>query len=180
MKLKYLANNLLPVNICHATRVVYMAGLLLLPIATVCAITKTGSMPITATVPTTCKVGASSLAFGSVTSTAIQSGNINGTGIVTITCTNGSPYTIALDAGSASGATLSVRKMSSGVSRLNYSIYTTAARTTIWGNGTSGSSTVAGTGSGITQGITAYGRIFSGQVVPAAAYVDTIVVTVTY
>ncbi len=141
------------------------------------AATATGVMTVTATVSSTCIVGASTLAFSSATSAAIQAGNIDAAGTVTVNCTAGSAYTISLDAGAGSGATVASRKMTSGSNLLSYSVYTTAARTTVWGDGTG---TVTGTGTGASQSIAAYGRIFAGQVVPAATYTDTINVTITY
>lgn len=144
------------------------------------AATATGPMTVTATVLATCKVDASALAFPGATSTAIAAGNIDATGDVAVTCTTGSPYTVALNVGAGTGATLAIRKMTSAALTLNYSVYTSAARTTVWGDGTLTSQTVAGTGSGASQQIPAYGRIFSGQVVQAATYTDTVNVTVSY
>lgn len=144
------------------------------------AATAIGTMSVTATVASSCIVGASSLAFGSVTSAAIQAGNIDAVGAVTVNCTTGSAYTVSLDAGSGSGATVAIRKMTSGANILNYSIYTVAGRTTVWGDTTAASVTVAGTGNGTVQSISAFGRIFSGQTVPAASYTDTVNVTITY
>lgn len=146
------------------------------------AATAIGSMNVTATVASSCTVGASTIAFGSVTSAAIQAGNADADGTVTVNCTSGSAYTIALGLGAGTGTTFASRKMTSGapVTLLNYSIYTAAGRTTIWGDGTASSLTVAGTGSGAVQTISAYGRIFAGQTVPALAYTDTVSVTVTY
>ena len=137
-------------------------------------------MAVTASVTSSCVVGASTLAFASATSAAISAANVDATGTVTVNCTLGSAYTIALDRGIGSGATLANRVMSSGTQVLNYSVYTTAGRTTVWGDGTSGSQMVAGTGNGVSQTISAYGRIFSGQVATAATYSDTINVTITY
>jgi spore coat protein U-like protein len=71
--------------------------------------------------------------------------------------------------------------MTSGANLLNYNIYTTAARTTVWGNGTGGTAAIGGTGSGVAQAVTVYGRVGSGQTsVPAGAYADTVAVTITY
>jgi len=139
-----------------------------------------GTMSVTATVASSCIVGTSSLAFGSVTSAAIQAGNIDAIGTVTVNCTMGSAYTVALDVGTGVGATFPIRKMTAGANLLSYSVYTLAARTTVWGDGTATTVTVTGTGSGAAQSISAYGRIFSGQTVPAAAYTDTVNVTITY
>ena len=144
------------------------------------AATATGPMTVTATVSAVCTVGASVLAFPSASSSAIAAGNIDATGTVTVNCTLNSAYTVALDAGVGGGATLASRKMSAGAETLSYAVYTSAARTTVWGNGSAGSATVAGTGNGAAQSLSAYGRIFSGQLVSAAAYADTVGVTVTY
>jgi spore coat protein U-like protein len=143
------------------------------------AATATGVMTVTATITSTCAVGASSLAFSSATSAAIAAGNVDAIGTISVNCTTGSPYTIGLDAGTGVGATIASRKMSAGAQLLSYTVYTSAARTTVWGDGT-GAEKVSGIGNGAAQSISAYGRIFAGQVVPAAAYTDTVNVTVTY
>jgi spore coat protein U-like protein len=157
-----------------------LAGLCVAYGASAVAATATGVMSVSATVASTCVVGTSTLGFGSVSSAAIQAGNVDATGTVSVNCTTGSSYTIALAAGGGLGATLASRKITSGANLLNYSIYTSAARTTVWGDGTLASATVAGTGSGTSQSVVAYGRIFSGQAVPAGAYTDTVTVTVAY
>lgn len=144
------------------------------------AATTTGVMTVTASVSATCTVVASTLAFPNANSAAIKAGNIDATGTVSVICTTGWPYTVSLDAGVGTGATIASRKMLSGLLPLSYSVYTSAARTTVWGDGTTTSGTMAGTGNGAEQSIPTYGRIFAGQVVPAAAYSDTIKVTVTY
>jgi spore coat protein U-like protein len=141
------------------------------------AATAIGTLNVTATVSSTCIVGASTLAFGSVTSAAIQAGNIDATGTITVNCTTATAYTIALDKGAGTGATAASRKMMSGANLLNYSIYTDAGRLTVWAD-TAG--TVSGTGSGAVQTLVPYGRIIAGQTVPAATYTDVVNVTVTY
>ncbi len=135
---------------------------------------------VSATVSGDCAVGASALAFPSASSAAIAAGNIDATGNVTVNCTVGSAYTIALGIGTGTGATLASRKMSAGAQLLSYSVYTTSARTTVWGDGTGASVTLPGVGTGTDVSIAAYGRIFSGQSVPAANYSDTVNVTVSY
>ncbi len=139
-----------------------------------------GTVNISASVTTDCTVGTSTLSFGSITSTTIQSSNVDATGTVTVTCTSGTGYTVKLGVGAGTGATFASRKMTDGTNLLNYSIYDSAGRTTVWGDGTSSTSTVTGTGSGATQSLTAYGRIFSGQTPPANSYADTVSVTVSY
>jgi spore coat protein U-like protein len=69
--------------------------------------------------------------------------------------------------------------MTSGANTVTYSLYTSAARTVVWGN-TVGTDTVSGSGSGLGRSYTVYGRVPSQTVPPPATYTDTIVVTVTY
>jgi spore coat protein U-like protein len=148
------------------------------------AATATGLMTVSATVAATCVVGASTLAFDSATSAAVAAGNVDAIGAVSVNCTSGSAYTVALSAGAGAGATVASRKMTSGsgptAQLLSYTVYTSAARTTVWGDGTTASAMVAGIGSGVNQSIAAYGRIFQSPLVQAAAYTDIINVTVTY
>jgi spore coat protein U-like protein len=126
-------------------------------------------------------VSTTTLAFPSATSAAIQAGNIDATGTVSVNCTTGSSYTIALDKGAGgSTATTAVRRMLSGTNALTYTVYSDAARTAVWADTTTGAGSVTKTGTGTADLISAYGRIFSGQTVPAGAYVDVINVTVTY
>ncbi|WP_372825502.1 spore coat U domain-containing protein [Polaromonas sp.] len=141
------------------------------------AATAAGVMTVTATVTSTCTVSTSALGFGSSASTATEAGNGDVTGAVSVNCTTGSAYTVALD--KEAGARLAIRKMTSGVNTLSYTVYTRAARAAVSGDGTA-SSTVADTGSGATQVFPAYGRIFAGQTVPAAAYPNTVNLTITY
>ena len=146
--------------------------------------TATGVMTVTATVAATCVVGTSTLAFDTATSATIAAGNVDAIGTVSVNCTSGSSYTIALSAGAGTGATVASRKMTSGTvpsaQLLSYTVYTTAARTTVWGDATTASAVVAGVGSGVAQSISAYGRIFQSPLVQAGAYTDTLNVTVTY
>ncbi len=143
------------------------------------AATASSTMSVTATVTANCTVSTSALAFGSVNT--ISGSNVDSTGGLSITCTNGTAWSAAAGVGAGSGASYANRRMTSGANLLNYNIYTTAARTTVWGNGTAGTSAIAGTGSGTLQSVTVYGRVGSGQTsVPAGAYADTVAVTVTY
>ncbi len=145
------------------------------------AATATGIMNVTATVSSSCVVATSTLAFPSATSAAIQAGNIDAAGTVSVNCTTGSSYTVALDKGAGgTTATTAVRRMLSGTNPLNYTVYSDATRTTVWGDTTTGAGAVTRTGTGAADLIPAYGRIFSGQTVPAGAYTDVINVTVTY
>ncbi len=144
--------------------------------------TATANLQVTATVSATCTATTTELNFGSYDPSS-ASANDN-TGAVSVTCTNGTPYTVALNAGSNAGTPgdVTTRRMRSGSSSfLPYQIYTTAGRTTVWGDGANGSSTQTNTGSGDAQSFSAYGRIPAGQyVAPGNDYADSVTVTVTY
>lgn len=77
---------------------------------------------------------------------------------ISVRCTNTTPYNIGLNAGTGAGATVAVRKMTSGANTINYSLYTNAAWTTVWGD-TIGTNTVAATGTGLAQTYNVFGRV---------------------
>lgn len=139
---------------------------------------------VQAAVVANCLVTANNLAFGTYDPTAADL-DVNST--LSVRCTNGTAYTVALDAGVTTGATLAQRRMVDGASNyMNYNLYTTAARLTIFGDGTGGTGTVGGTGTGLGAGqaqtVTVYGRIPTGQTtLPIGTYTETtITVTVTF
>ena len=141
------------------------------------AASTTTTFAVQATITATCTINsASTLNFGTV---GVLAGNTDQTSTIQVTCTNTTPYNIVLDVGTGSGATVAVRKLTSGGATVNYSLYTDAGRATLWGN-TVGTDTQAGTGNGAAQNYTVYGRI-PAQTTPAPGnYADTITVTVTY
>ena len=153
-------------------------AVLALPALQARAATATGNFAITGTITATCQVNASTLAFGAYN--PVLNANLDVTGTVSVSCTNATPYNIGLGIGAGTGATITNRKMTSGANTLTYQVFRDAARTLNWGQ-TVGTDTVAGTGNGVAQAITAYGRIPSGQTTAAVgAYTDTVVITITY
>ena len=155
-------------------------------VATVCllqfvggsfASTTTSTFATQVTLVASCTINsASTLNFGSQ---GVLIANVDQTSTLQVQCTNTTPYNIGLDAGTGTGATVAVRKMTSGANTVNYSLYSDSGRSTVWGN-TVGTNTVAATGSGASQSYTVYGRV-TAQTTPApATYSDTVTVTVTY
>jgi spore coat protein U-like protein len=140
--------------------------------------TQSTTMSVTATVTANCTVSTGAVAFGSVNTLG---GNHDATGSVTVNCTNGAAWSAAANQGSGTGATLSNRRMTFGANTLTYRLFTDAGRTSIWGDGSTGTAAVTGTGNGAAQVFTVYGRVPSGQTsVPAGSYSDTVSVTITY
>lgn len=141
--------------------------------------TVSSNLAVSATVNANCTISTTPLDFGSID--ALTGAAVNGTGGISVACTNGTSWTAAASVGSGSGATFAVRKMSDGSDTLNYTLYTDGTRTTVWGDGTGGSGTIGNTGTGSTQNVTVYARIAAGQTsVPAGDYDDTVSVTITY
>src|SRR5258705_4227530 len=139
----------------------------------------TGTFSVTATVTASCTVSGTTLGFGSFNALGP---NVDATSAITATCTNGSAYTIGLNPGGTSGATVTTRQMvhTDTVTKLNYGLYTDVAGGTNWDD-IGGTTVVSGTGNGAGQSITVYGRIPTGQTsAKAGAYSDTITATINY
>jgi spore coat protein U-like protein len=143
------------------------------------AATANTTFNVTATVPSNCTISATGLSFGAYTGAQLDN-----TSTITVTCTNTTTYNVGLDAGKATGATVSTRSMKDQASAalLNYALYSDSSRTVNWGN-TVGTDTKTGAGSGAAQAITVYGRIPANQFVTpntTTGYQDTITATITY
>jgi spore coat protein U-like protein len=134
-----------------------------------------GSFSVTSTVVPGCTVGATNLAFGAYTNALI-----NSTSTITVTCPSGTTYQVGLNAGTASGATVTNRNMTGpGGALLGYKLFRNAAHTLNWGS-TVGSDTLAGSGNGSAQLLSVYGQLPGGQSARPGNYSDTITVTITY
>ena len=134
----------------------------------------------------TCEVTATPFAFGAYDTVNQLDVSSN---TITVTCRRrpdppGSvlAWTVALSPGSG---TYSARQMSSGAAVLRYNLYTTAARTVVWGNATPGTGVVAGS---VTFGPgnnphtvvhAVHGRIPGDQNVAPGAYTTAVPITIT-
>lgn len=107
-------------------------------------------------------------------------------GRVNVNCTSDvGRATVTIGKSTTSGS-FNPRKMkhTTGTDVMNYNIYTTSARSAIWGDGTGGTSTVqANRPGGKPQPWAAtlpmYGRIPAGQNISIGSYSDNLTVTVT-
>ena len=98
---------------------------------------------------------------------------------VTVVCTNAAPYTLALDGGLSAATNPTQRKMTQGGQTITYGLYQDSGRSQPWGDST-GTNTVAGTGSGLSQSFTVYGRVPAQATPGPGTYTDTVVVTLSY
>jgi spore coat protein U-like protein len=138
--------------------------------------TATATFTVNASVAANCLLALQNIDFGTK---GVLSANSDATGGVSVTCTPGTTYTVSLNGGTTNSAP-TARKMSKGAETVTYGLYKDAARSQPWGNATTPGSTVPGTGNGLVQALTVYGRVPPQTTPTPGTYTDTVVVTVTY
>lgn len=100
-------------------------------------------------------------------------------GNISVTCTTGASYNVALDKG-GNGTSITTRAMkSTGAALIGYQLYSDAARSVVWGD-VVGTSTVASTGTGVSQSFPVYGKVLAQTTPAAGTYSDTVNVVITY
>jgi spore coat protein U-like protein len=140
-------------------------------------------------VGTNCNCSISVGTFNIGTYAPLSGSSSNGSSNITIQCTVtlvpliSAAYQISLTTGSSGSYT--TRKMTNGSYLLNYNIYTDPARTTIWGNGTAGTSTIDDSYLNllvlsVTRNYAMNGFIPASQNVGPGVYNDSITATVTF
>jgi spore coat protein U-like protein len=149
--------------------------------------TANGSFVVSATVLAVCQMSATAINFGTYIPGNGTTLKANST--ISIQCTSGTTApTLALNAG-ASGGTMANRLMAGpGSGKLQYNLYTSASYSTVFGDGTGGSSTVpvtVGTNSfSVPVKVTVYGQFLDSaanqRAAAAGTYADTVTATLTY
>lgn len=121
-----------------------------------------------------CTVSTQSVNFGSYD--VFSNSNVESTGNINISCDSAASYTISLSTG---GGTFLNRALNFGAYLLNYNLFIDAARTIVWGDGSSGTATVSGTTS-TTASHVVYGRIPARQNAYVGNYIDNVNVTISF
>lgn len=139
------------------------------------------SMDVSASVSDNCTISAVPLAFGAYDPSSGTA--LDGSAQLTVQCTLDAAASIQLgqgsnaDAGSTDAAPL--RRLADGSGNfLSYELDQDAAHSVVWGN-TAGTA-VDHTGTGMSAQISVYGRIASGQNVPAGSYSDQLMATINF
>jgi len=141
------------------------------------AATKTATFLVQAQIVADCTVAATNLDFGTI---GLLSANTDAATTLTVTCSNTSTYNVGLNAGTGTGSTIPNRLLANGAATLQYQLYLTSARNTVWGN-TVSTDTQGGTGNGQAQTLTVYGRVPIQAITPApGTYTSTITATITF
>ncbi|HVV81424.1 MAG TPA: spore coat U domain-containing protein [Kofleriaceae bacterium] len=141
-----------------------------------------GDLTVSATVEDSCAITGGTLAFGAYD--VAHGADVDASTAVTVACTAGASATITLDQGANPAAGSSddapLRRLSDGgTGFLSYTLYSDAARATVWGNSAgTGKAYTAATSDPIDQSV--YGRITANQLVPLGVYTDHIVATIVF
>jgi spore coat protein U-like protein len=160
-----------------------VAGTLVMATATAVAAPSpaTTTLNVSANVASNCLVTAAPLAFTDYDA----SGTVDGAADLSVRCSNATLYTIKLGGGTHGNVTQRLLR-STGGNVLEYNLFTTAARGTIWGD-TLGTNTVGGSGRGMSinkaNTHTVFGTIANSdanQDAPVGLYTDAVAVTVEY
>ncbi len=143
----------------------------------------TSTMNVSVSVVHSCSMDSSPMAFGAYDGfVANASTALEAMATVFSTCTSGAAALITMNAGASAGsgsAAAPVRRMTAGAGKyLVYQVYSDDARGTVWGN--TASTGVALTGTGVSQTLTAYGRVLAAQPAAQGVYRDQLSVTITY
>jgi len=136
------------------------------------------SFQVDTTIPKSCLLSiAQHINFGAV---PLLTSNLDAEGSLSVQCTNTTPYSIAMNAGGGVGATVMDRKMTGpGGSTVSYRIFRDGGRTQNWGQ-TINTDTLAGTGTGLSELVPAFGRVEAQTTPTIGVYTDTVLVTISY
>jgi spore coat protein U-like protein len=142
----------------------------------------TDNIDVTATVTANCTITAEALALGSYDGVVVNASTpLTAESDIDVTCTQGAAATVTLgqgaNAGGGSTPTNPDRRLTDGTNFLNYGLFTENTHTDEWGDTAPTGVTHTGTGSSAT--LVVYGSIPAGQTVPAGAYTDTVLATIT-
>jgi spore coat protein U-like protein len=147
-----------------------------LVVATVVTIGVHGAAPVYAA--PSCTVSTTSVNFGSYN--VFTGSATDSTGTITIDC-NGSAKDIVVTLSKGASASFSPRTMLKGSEALSYNLYRDAARTSVWGDGTGGTSTYTNANPPNSPfNVTIYGRVPAGQDVSAGVYSDTVAAVINF
>ena len=119
------------------------------------------------------------VAFGTYNVFAATALAVNGS--ISVSCAGSGSGTVALDKGQNSSSFVSrAMKRTGGATLLTYNLYTDAATTIVWGDGTGGSTTQRLAGNSPSATLTVFGKMGAGQDVGVGTYTDTVVITVNF
>jgi spore coat protein U-like protein len=143
--------------------------------ALACAVTL--AAPLAAQAVASCSsLSASGIAFGAYD--PFSTAPLDAAGTLTWRCPGVGAIQVTLSSGAS--PTFTSRTMVGGMDQLAYNVYLDAARITVFGDGSGGTSVIVLSGGGPQQKTSVYGRVFPQQDVSAGTYADTLMVTFNF
>lgn len=128
-----------------------------------------------------CTISATAVSYGTYDVFAASPDDSVGT--VTYRCGNADHnISITLSAGGSGSYGARQLRPASGSDRLNYNLYMDAARSSVWGDGTGGTTYyfIGNPPNNTNVNLSVYGRIPAGQDVSIGSYTDTVIVTINF
>lgn len=142
---------------------------------------KTATFLVSLTVTSDCSISANPLPFGTATSALATTAITHSTNL-SVTCSNGTTYSIALDKGSTTASTVATRLLAgtgSNTQTVLYQLYSDAGLSSIFGDATGGAP-VTGTGTGSAVSIPIFGEVPAQPIPLADSYTSTETATITF
>ena len=139
-----------------------------------------GTLAVSTTISVACDVSTTAVAFG----TDSGSTTVTANGSITVNCSNGATYNIALNKGLNKAVLGSSRRLiSSSTDYVSYALYEDSGLLTQWGdsdfaNTYANGGSKSGTGNGSDQVLTVYGKRFAGP--STGTFTDTVAVTIHF
>ncbi|WP_160118120.1 Csu type fimbrial protein [Pandoraea pulmonicola] len=142
------------------------------------AMTAAPGMPFTAnvTVINNCTIGATNITFATQSTLASP---VASSGTLSVQCTNNDAYRVSLSGGRL--GTVIARTMTGPTGAgIGYQLYLDGGYTTIWGDGTAGTSQLTAVGTGLLQSIPVYARVPSQSTPAPGVYTDAVTATIQF
>jgi spore coat protein U-like protein len=125
-----------------------------------------------------CTLSTTSVAFGSYD--VFTGAPTDSAGTVTYRCNGNADIMVTITTGQS--GTFNPRRLAQGAEQLSYNLYRDAARSIIWGDGSSGTQahTQINVPNNTTIDVPVYARVPATQDVTAGSYTDSVTVTINF
>lgn len=139
----------------------------------------TATFNVTLTITANCVIAANSLAFGSH---GVLTTELTGNTTLNVTCSDTTPYTVGLSAGTGTGSVGTTRFMSgtgANTHAVSYQLYQPGSQTVVWGD-SQVADRVGGVGNGSAQPLVVNGTVPAQTTPSPDVYSSTVTATVYF
>jgi spore coat protein U-like protein len=135
-----------------------------------------GAEPSNGQIGLSCTISTTGVAFGAYN--VFSAAPTDSTGTITYQCSVGAGIRIDLNRGAS--VSFNPRILSSGANTFNYNLFLDSAHTTIWGDGSGGTSFFTDNVLLLPKNVTVYGRIPAQQDAAVGSYTDSVTATIIF